>query len=250
MKLSEITPGRAQRALFSGGTRCGKSTLLDMMLRLVIDRDPDLRVLLCDSKPRFRAAQYPSGLSCANEYESWAPGPTIPNSVRLPLESSDPFRFVWRNHRQIAIAQTEEEDEYERICEIAAVFYKMSGPRLIIVDEFMDYFGITAAPRWPAARIFTKAIRAGGEKGCGVWTGSQRTIGVPAQSVSEIDWLYLFRQANNKDMARLWDNGLPKKFGPPAHKHNFRAWERDNPDHIRGGKMVLPRSYVRELSAT
>src|SRR5437868_4153609 len=83
--LRELTPRPGERALVVGGTRVGKSTLVDFLLR-EFARLYACEVLILDTKPRFRAQFSPFGRDAAHHYEKWAPGPTIPGFVRLDID--------------------------------------------------------------------------------------------------------------------------------------------------------------------
>src|SRR5579859_2214345 len=85
LSLGEIALHPRGRALFLGMTGSGKS---EVKLHLILDwirthKQP--RVLLLDSKPRFRVEKFLNGLPASRLYKKWRRGPVLPGSYLLPL---------------------------------------------------------------------------------------------------------------------------------------------------------------------
>src|ERR1700721_4886999 len=110
------------RAFAAGGTQSGKSTLCagspeydftnslcgNWIARYNNDSDNG-RLLIIDSKPRFRAAFRVDGISDARRYRNWGYGPEIPGSTRVNAGDID---GSWRAMRlsPIVIIQTDRVD--------------------------------------------------------------------------------------------------------------------------------------------
>lgn len=205
------------RAILLGSTGTGKSTVAEWLIGDALRRYRDMRVLILDSKPRFRAQWEVNGLSAAPRYRRWAHGSTvIPNSVALPVE--DPARSLqdaWRFDNRVAIAQSpngaEDQDTLFELIDAASAFFDEAQadlPHLLYVDEVMDFFHMNGAPIGKR-RTIVQCARAGRELGLGLVTATQRPRGIPAQLLQESNMMYLFWLRNVEDVARLDDFGLP-----------------------------------------
>lgn len=149
MNLDEIAPEPGQRALIIGGTRSGKSTLLDHLMRHAAKR-AGIQIALADTKPRFRAEFERIGplgkitRSAERHYKGWAAGPVVPGSIKVDLKSDLPIRRLWRKNdpNRIAVLQSDEETERIRILEVLDEWYraqKGDTERLLVIDEVMDF---------------------------------------------------------------------------------------------------------------
>lgn len=185
LNLSEITPGKADRALIIGGTRSGKSTLMDWFIRQMVHDRPKVQILLLDSKPRYRTEVERFGpgnrllRSSERYYRDWEQGPTIPNSVRVNLAQERPLERFWRpeDKLRVAVAQTEETTQRGRLLEIADSWYKTRMPRadrVFAVDELLDFYHRNTISVHSARDVPLKVMRAGGERGFGALYGAQR----------------------------------------------------------------------------
>src|SRR6185312_4256112 len=107
MSLEEIAPKKGERALIIGGSRSGKSTLLDHLVQYSVKTRPDIEVLMLDTKPRFRAEIEKFGprnkfvRDADRNYNDWAPGPVVPGSVRLNIHADNPLANHWTDECRI-----------------------------------------------------------------------------------------------------------------------------------------------------
>lgn len=183
--LSEIAPGKAERALIIGGTRSGKSTLMDHFIRYIVSSRPNVQILLLDSKPRFRAEieRWGPGNKFARNaerhYKDWESGPIIPGSVRVDIHAEKPLMGYWKENDpcRVAIAQTELATERPQLLGIADDWYQVrsrKSDRVLAVDELLDYYHRNSLSIHPAKDTPLKVVRAGGERGFGGLYGAQR----------------------------------------------------------------------------
>jgi hypothetical protein len=185
MDLSEITPKKADRALIIGGTRSGKSTLMDHFMRQIVSERPNVQILLLDTKPRFRTEveRYGPGNRFARDsskhYKDWESGPIIPGSVRVDIHAEKPLERFWRDDDRcrIAVAQTELPTERGRLLEIADDWYNIrqrKSDRVLAVDELLDHYHRNSLSIRSERDVPLKVVRAGGERGFGGLYGAQR----------------------------------------------------------------------------
>jgi|SRR6185437_4645920 len=233
MSLDEIAPKKGQRALILGGSRSGKSTLMDMLIRHAQDTRPNIRSLVLDSKPRFRAEIERTGPAgkivrdAKRHYDDWEQGPTIPGSYKLDIHAENPLRGYWKSDDpcRIVIAQTADETERFKLLQIANQWFETrvkGADRLLVVDELLDFYhgnGVCIAPR---CNVPLKVNRAGGERGFSGIYGAQRPRGIPVQITEELSYLYLFHLRFQQDMKFLWENGVPTNIYPPEEDYAFR----------------------------
>jgi len=185
--ISEITPQKGERALIIGGTRSGKSTLMDHFMREIVRQRPHVQILLLDTKPRFRTEAERFGIqnrfarSSERHYKDWESGPIIPYSVRVDIHSDKPLERFWRDDKyekfRVAVAQSELPTERSRLLEIADDWYNVrnkSADRVLAVDELLDHYHRNSLSIHAARDVPLKVVRAGGERGFGALYGAQR----------------------------------------------------------------------------
>lgn len=185
--LDDIAPTKAERALIIGGTRSGKSTLMDHFMRHMVRERPNVQILLLDSKPRFRAEieRFGPGNRFARlaerHYRDWESGPVIPASIRVDIHAEKPLLNFWKDDKyeryRIAVAQTEQTIERGRLLEIADQWYTVrqrKSDRVLAVDELLDYYHRNTISVHSARDVPLKVVRAGGERGFGALYGAQR----------------------------------------------------------------------------
>lgn len=261
MDLEEIAPKKGQRALILGGSRSGKSVLMDMLIRYIVKVRPLVRGLLLDTKPRFRAELEKRGpivRDASRHYRDWEKGPVVPGSYRIDIHSDSPLKGYWKpdDPCRIAIAQTEEESDRPLLLNIANQWYQArarGADRLFICDELLDFYHANGVCISPRANVPLKVNRAGGERGIGGLYGAQRPKGIPIQITEELTILYLFHLRFKKDMNYLYENGVPTHIEPPEEDYAFRVIS-INP----GGKaedrglyrLKLEDWYINQLSDT
>lgn len=183
--LDDISPGKADRALIIGGTRSGKSTLMDHFIRRAVKTRPNVQILLLDSKPRYRTEierfgpQNRMARDASRHYKDWEAGPTIPGSVRVNIDSENPLERFWRKDDpcRIAVAQTELPTKRGRLLEIADDWYNVrvkQADRVLAIDELLDYYHRNSLSIHASRDVPLKVVRAGGERGFGALYGAQR----------------------------------------------------------------------------
>lgn len=195
--ISEITPKKGERALIIGGTRSGKSTLMDHFMRQMVQERPNVQILLLDTKPRFRTEverfgpQNRFARSSEKHYKDWESGPIIPGSVRVDIHAEKPLQRYWRDDDgcRIAVAQSELPTERSRLLEIADDWYNVrrkSADRVLAVDELLDHYHRNSLSIHASRDVPLKVVRAGGERGFGALYGAQRPKRVAAANYRRI----------------------------------------------------------------
>lgn len=229
----------ADRAILLGSTGTGKSTVAEALITDALRRYRDLRVMILDSKPRFRAEWETNGLSAAPRYRRWAHGgPPIPGSIALPIkEPARHLNDVWRFDGRVAIAQSpngaEDKAELFELIDVADAFFQDAQadvPHLLYVDEVMDFFHMNGAPIGKRLTII-QAARAGRELGLSLVCATQRPRGIPSQLLQEANMMYLFWLRNVDDVSRLDDFGLPnaEAFMPRKNNKAFYFYNHERP---------------------
>jgi hypothetical protein len=234
-------PNWTDRGIAVGGTGSGKSFLCEHLIEHAIFRYPKLQVLILDSKPRFRAEHETSGVGANRRYSKWDHGTPIPGSYALNLRGSDAgLADALRLGAGIIIAQTTEESEFSRLLDAAQSFYRTarsSQPRLIYVDEVMDFYKVGGHTVGNNALL--RAARAGRELGLGLLIASQRPRHIPVQLVQEANKLYLFKLRNTNDVDHLEEFGTPDDLW--QHVPNEQRWfyYYDHEDPASQGKYKI-----------
>jgi len=185
--ISEIAPKKGERALIIGGTRSGKSTLMDHFMREMVRQRPNIQILLLDTKPRFRTEierygpQNRLARESAKHYKDWESGPVIPYSVRVDIHADKPLERFWRADKyekfRVAVAQSELPTERGRLLEIADDWYNIrqqKSDRVLAVDELLDHYHRNSLSIHASRDVPLKVVRAGGERGFGALYGAQR----------------------------------------------------------------------------
>ena len=238
------------RAFAAGGTQSGKSTLCagspdypfkdslcGQWLATYGNNKDNGRLLIVDSKPRFRAAYRPDGLSDARRYKNWGYGPEIPGSTRVDAGDVDGF---WRAMRlsRIIIVQTDSVDtEAPKVMQLVELFRKTSGKnrkRLVFFDELMDFYNQSGMPLRGCGNVALRCARAGAERDLTALYATQRAKGVPTQLWELINKLYLFRLDMLHDLDRIRESGIPMEMWPPEEDHIFRYWTKRDRRHVYG----------------
>ena len=220
------TPGRAFAV---GTTGTGKSTLLEVLMSEYRKAYPETRVLIIDTKPRFRARMEINGITTAvsRRYAKWGMGTKpLPDSYVIPV-GFDPKKAmdqIWRLGGNVAIASTERETQWSWANQCATEFYEGYGakvPRLILVDELGDFFKYQAL-----ADIYQRISRNGRERNVAFLAGSQRPRKVPVEMLTEMGRLYMFRLDFAEDIKRVYSFGIPPWTQVPDG-HAFYLYDKE-----------------------
>lgn len=225
-----------------GGTDTGKSTTAEALLQDFYHRYPTSRILILDSKPRFRAERDAHGRSVKRRYRNWSHGPVVPGSavVSEPAE----LDLAYSTGARVAIAQGQHVRDVAALTGCARRFLDTSRanrPQLLVVDETMDFFSPNGTPRG-GDDVLQRVARAGRERGTAALYCTQRTRGIPAQLMEEMTRCYLFRLDYKADVKRLWEMGFPQGVEPPTARHSFLYWTKSDYGRVWGPyKLDLPK---------
>jgi hypothetical protein len=201
------------------------------------------RVLIIDSKPRFKAEFSVNGNQATRHYKSWSRGTFLSGAYRLSndgkLSIKGQLDTIWRKGGRVAIAQTRPGDiaDLAWLELVARVFYGSYGdktPRLIMIDELADFFEVRKA-----GGIFHQAARSGRELGIALLAGSQRPSYIPTVVMTESDRLYLFHLDYTEDMKKVHQMGVPKDIAPPTVDHSFFYWNKFKRFEAPSGKYYI-----------
>jgi len=221
----------ADRGCLIGANGTGKSTLAAYVLEQFRIENPHARIMLLDTKPRWRAEVLSDGTSPKRFYRNFAKGDMIPGSMNL--QRMRDWGLVWDadvNPSQTVIVQNISVDQrtnvlfQTRALEKFFATQRANRPSLAYLDEGMDFFTTSAAAR--GSDIVQRCVRAGREKNLATLIGAQRPRQINMQILTETNWCALFRINFEDDVKHLWNMGFPKNVGPPAYEqpHAFRLW--------------------------
>ena len=235
------------RAILLGSTGTGKSTLAEFLIADALRRYRNLRVLILDSKPRFRGEWEVNGLSAAPRYRRWAHGASvIPGSIVLPTDKPwEALQDAWKFDARVAIAQApngaEDKIQLFGLIAVASRFFdetRADIPHLLYIDEVMDFFHMNGSPIGRQMTII-QCARAGRELGLGLVCATQRPRGIPAQLLQEANMMYLFWLRNVDDVARLDDFGLPNAEGYMPRRNDKKFYFYDHERKREAGLYKL-----------
>jgi len=251
--LEELVQQPGERHLMYGGTRTGKSTFMDVSIRHVQRERPECMQLLADTKPRFRAETIAYGPNnawrkdAAKQYEHWAKGPVLPNSVALNWNSAHPFRGMWDKRRpgEVVIMQHDNPAywRYMNMLMHSFVSQKIKDrERLLIVDEGLDFYQRNTLGIDARNDVILRTARAGGERNIGLLLGAHRPHGIPPLLNTLSSRVTLFYLRFTRDMRYLWEMGIPEDIYPPEGNYVAKQFT-INP----GGTVSDPTSFILEL---
>lgn len=222
---------KADRAILIGASGTGKSTLAAHLIARFRADEPKGRILVLDTKPRWRGEWLPSGSSTRRWYRGFVRGDTIPGAMVV----SDPedWSIAWDrdvNPSQTVIVQRLVGSMMANLAmqvHLAEEFFRSQRaktPSLIYFDEGMDFF-----TTWGSARgtdIVQRCFRAGRERNLASMIGVQRPKGINPQCLTETSYCALFRINYREDVKRLIDMGWPREAEPPTYEdeYAFRLW--------------------------
>lgn len=236
-------------------------------MRASIRQRPTIRILLMDTKPRFRTELRrfgPGGRffrTTEKDYIDWEAGPVIPGSVRIDLESDKPFNGLWKpgDPCRVAVLQCEDSAERRRLLEIADQWFMQKIPhadRMFVCDEVMDLYHQNGVSISSQHNVPLKVARAGGERGFSGLFGAQRPRGIPVQLSDELTILYLFYLRYEQDMKYLWEMGIPRDLEPPKEAEGDYAFKviKVRPggrvEYLGAYRLTMPEWYMKQLSDT
>lgn len=222
-----VTDHGADRATLVGATGTGKSTLAAWLLTQFRNDYPESRIIVMDTKPRWRAQYLWDGGTAERRYKRMAVGDTIPGS--MALERPDEWPLVWDRHvnpTQTVVCQNVRATQRANIqfqTWAAEKFFRTQDakrPSIIYFDEGMDFYTTSGSAR--GSDIVQRCYRAGREMNLVTMFGSQRPISINKQILSECNYLACFALDNRADVRRLWEYGWPKTELPPT-MHDINA---------------------------
>jgi len=234
--VADIALHTADRGILIGASGTGKSTLAAHMLAAFRRGYPKARILVLDTKPRWRAETMADGTNTRRFYQAFAKGDMIPGS--LTMGTTTDWGLCWDkdiNPTQTVIAQRLKGSQRANVAfqiQCAERFFmsqRANRESLLYIDEGMDFFSTSGSAF--GSDIVQRCFRAGREKNLTTLIGVQRPKGINLQCLTETNWCALFRINYTDDVKRLWEMGWPKDMGPPTfdQKFAFRLWREGSP---------------------
>ncbi len=245
--LDHIALPEASRGLCVGMTGCGKSTLAEKLIAHWLDTyGAKARVLIIDSKPRFRAEKRLDDWSARSYYKNWKYGAPMPGSVRLDLKHTDgELRAAFRRGYRVAIAQGDLSSlPWLRFA--VDRFYAQGNAKyqqLLYVDELADFYSSSGLTSLGDPTL--KVIRSGREKGVAFLGSTQRPKGIPKSVLTELTNMYFFRTAFRQDVEHLQEMGFPDRVDHDLlyrHRHSFYFFSHEHPE--RAGYYRLAKEVA------
>lgn len=232
MELSPIGMRPGDRGALIGASNTGKSTLAAYVLHHFRKENPHARILVLDTKPRWRAQYLANGGSPKRYYSRLAAGDKIPGSVSL--QQMRDWNIVWdadTNPSQTVVVQNLNVPHsmnvlfQTRVLERFFATQKANRPSLAYLDEGMDFFTASSSAR--GTDIVQRCFRAGRELNLATLLGTQRPRQINLQVLTETSWLALFRINFEEDVKHLHNMGFPRDVGAPTYDqpHAFRLWK-------------------------
>ena len=264
--IDDFIPGPGERYILYGGTRTGKSSMADWTIRRIQETRPECAILIADTKPRFRASSlinprfYASRLDTGKEgtYKSWTAGPVLPNSVRVELSSSHPFRGLWdlgKHPGEAAIMQSDELADWRQMNLLMHEFVSRQWDgreRLLVVDEMLDFYQRNTLGIDARKDVILRTARAGGERNIGIMGGAHRPHGIPPLLNTLSSRVTLFHLRYDADMRYLWDMGIRDERSPEGN-FVFKHYVIEPGGSVSApvtARFRYPESYLAQLSAT
>lgn len=223
-----------------GKSTLAKPLLVDFVKRYVQKRPKKKqgRVLVLDTKPRWRGTRRVTGPSIRKRYKDYVQGDTLDATVISSIKEWDLAWSQQLNPSQTVIVQVyDDRDPIPLMIHAMRKFFASTKPGredLVYIDEGMDFFGPSGTGRY--SNIVQRIVRAGGEKGVASLIGVQRPKTINLQLLTESNTCYLFHIAFDEDMKRLREMGWPKNVGAPKDRYDFLFF-RDNELYDRPLKL-------------
>lgn len=194
---------------------------------------PGGRILIPDTKPRWRGERLADGTSAKKLYKKMGPGDFIPGAVTI--SRPEDWSLAWdkdNNPTQTVILQRIDGGHAANVAfqtECVRRYFNeldIRVPSLVYYDEGHDFF--TQSGSAYNSDIIQRGYRAGRERGLTSLIGFQRPIGFNLQCLTETNYCALFYIKYRKDMRRLHEMGWPETVPPPseaeADQHIFKLW--------------------------
>lgn len=221
-----IEPG--ERVVCVGQTGCGKSTAATDMIKRFLAEQPRGRVLIVDSKPRYRATHHANGMRV--NYKNWAKGDTIADSVAV--YAADQLKAAYRFTRccilQSLYASGDDTPFFEtEVTRAARWLFKsshMRAPTLFVVDEWYDL--LTGALAGIADRSLLRVLRAGRERFMAALINTQRPKSIPLPTLTEATKFLIFTLEYADDVIYMRKHGPKLTLSPQGFA--FVWYERHN----------------------
>ena len=218
------------RAVLVGKTGSGKSVLAARLIQHWRESQPNPRVLVIDSKPRFRATHELNGLPATRRYKKWQRGEQLPQSVVLPsgVHVREAMRQTWNLKYNTALAQIPNLAYVDWLQAAIGWFFEDSDDKhqqLLYIDELADHFSSSGA--YGRGNVIVQSIRSGRERNVAVMAATQRPTGVPQSFFSEASRVYLFKLRKAQDLKHLQEAILPEDVRVPRCKHAFKLYDDD-----------------------
>jgi energy-coupling factor transporter ATP-binding protein EcfA2 len=223
----------ADRGVIIGRAGSGKSTLAASLIEQfhhdyslgARDREHMGRVLVIDTKPRWRGEKFATGASTRKLYKGFVKGDKLRNSVVMTHEDQWGMAFDPSINDRLVIAQRMDLSEAQTVMWHVGLIERFFAtqdsrfPSLLYIDEGLDFFSSTGTGRYSSA--VQRCFRAGREKGLASLIGVQRPKTIPIQILTESNTAYLFALNYTEDVNRLREMGWPKGVLPPLENHKF-----------------------------
>ena len=200
---------------------------------------PNRRLVIFDTKPRWRAEYLVTGISSKSRYKGWRHGDVFPNSVSITTLNEWNQLKNWRTN-PVVIVQTlpGEEPDLDLQAQIAIDLYRSmvssKDDLLIYLDETMDHFRPSATPVSRSGWIWQQICRNGRELGIGAIFASQRPKQIPISILEEMTFLFLFYIKDDEDIKRLYRMGFPRNYGAPERLKEFYYWRANEKRKVWG----------------
>lgn len=229
--MFSLNPG--ERGVCIGQTGCGKSTLSTELVRRYLKDFPS-RVLIVDSKPRYRATHRMNGWSL--HYPKWAKGDTIQGSIAV--HHADEVMAAFRFTRCVILQSLhpnahEVEDFEEEAFEAARKLFRSShetSPTLLYIDEYYDLITGGGLSGNTDRRVL-QVIRAGRERFMSALISTQRPRSIPLPTLTEATKYYIFTLEYADDIDYMRKHGPMLSHIPNGY--DFVFYERRN-----GGERI------------
>jgi DNA helicase HerA-like ATPase len=233
------------RYLVLGDSGSGKSYFAD---RIRSDYQTRYRApaLIVDSKP-----EYAPGRDWHRRNRGWLGMKDLPDAVLV--ETPQQLEKLLRDKApRTYVVQGGREEDYPRLMAVAEAFYADSQgrPRILHVDECMDFFHANGVPK-RGADILRRTARSARARNCAVIYCAQRTRGFHADIRSEMSKAAFFALLNRDDQKIARQFGLD--FEWPEEDHAFMFWTRAARNRVYGPYRLAPpvsRERAKSVSAS